>query len=99
MSIEIVHDDLSLLLSRVSCGDCAIEIEHYPGVGVHLLINTPPNAVGETEELELWVHADGRFVVETHRVSGQLDEDGELLCSSDFEDLPDNVLSLPRSKK
>ena len=95
MSIDVVQDDLSGALARVSSGDCAIEIEHYPGVGVNILINTPPTSEGETEELELWVHDDGRFIIERHHISGKADE-GIILESCSATLPPDNVLILPR---
>ena len=97
-SIHIVCDDQSKELARVSAGDCAIEIEHYPGVGVHILINTPPNSNGETEELELWVQAESaRFLLEQHLISGEGTADG---IPEPTAPLPNNVLNLPgRSKK
>lgn len=95
MSIRLILDDLTSALSRVSCGDCAIEIEHYPGVGVNILINTPMTCEGETEELELWVHADGRFAVERHHIAGESD-DGKILETSENQESPDNLLILPR---
>ena len=94
--MHLTHDDLTGELSNVSCGDGAIEVEDYPGTGLHIFINTPANAAGESEALELW-YIDGRLVVESHTINGTLTPSGER-PDGEVSSSSSSVLRLPTRK-
>lgn len=97
MGIIIILDDQTNEVSTVSSSkECAFELEYYPGIGVHILINSPTSASGRSEVAELWATSDGLSLV-SHTASGN-GQDGALILTVEDEaptDLPDNILTLP----
>ena len=64
--MHLAWDDRTGKLARISSGDCAVEIEFYPELGVHILINTLGD---EGEEIELWVRDEHGITLENQAAS------------------------------